>query len=113
MIKEKLGIPIIFLILTLNLFLGGNGFPLVWNNFNEDTYKLNEDNSDIHTINQDLSNIHTINQDLSNIHTINQDLTDIYNSPLYKSFHKYSEEIEYIMVKDSTGNIKSIIVTYN
>ncbi len=103
MIKEKLGIPIIFLILTLNLFLGGNGFPLVWNNFNEDTYKLNEDNSDIHTI----------NQDLSNIHTINQDLTDIYNSPLYKSFHKYSEEIEYIMVKDSTGNIKSIIVTYN
>jgi hypothetical protein len=103
MIKEKLGIPIIFLILTSSLFLGGTGFPLLWNDINENIYTLSEDNS----------NLHTINQDISNIHPINQDLSDINNSSLYKSIQKkYSDKIEYIMVKDSTGRIKSIIVTY-
>lgn len=103
MTKEKLSFLIIFLILTLSLPWGIDGFPLVWNNFNDDTYALSEDNS----------NIHTINQDQSNIHNINQDLSDVNNSSLYKSIQKkYSNEIEYIMVKDSTGHIKSIIVTY-
>ena len=102
MLKEKLSIAIILLMLTF--FIGGNGFPLVWNNFNEDVYKLEEDNS----------NIHTITQDYSNIHPLNQDLNDIQNSPLYKSRNnKNSEWIEYIIVKDSTGKVKSIIVTNN